>query len=113
MDVVRCSIRAGAKKVIMLYRRDEKTIIRNTTYEEYHEAVEEGVEFRFFSAVSKIVDENDVLKKLKIGLVSSRLFKTNSRIYLAKDCAYLSLLCYEVVGLCSWMFFFGFCLLNF
>jgi len=31
--------------VIMLYRRDEKTIIRNTTYEEYHEAVEEGVEF--------------------------------------------------------------------
>ena len=67
MDVVRCSIRAGAKKVIMLYRRDEKTIIRNTTYEEYHEAVEEGVEFRFFSAVSKIVDENNVLKKLIIS----------------------------------------------
>jgi formate dehydrogenase beta subunit len=39
MDVVRCSIRAGAKRVIMIYRRDEKTIIRNTTYEEYHEAV--------------------------------------------------------------------------
>ncbi|MDH5465464.1 MAG: FAD-dependent oxidoreductase, partial [Thiovulaceae bacterium] len=38
MDVVRCSIRAGAKKVVMIYRRDEKTIIRNTTYEEYHEA---------------------------------------------------------------------------
>lgn len=64
MDVVRCSIRAGAKKVIMLYRRDEKTIIRNTTYEEYHEAVEEGVEFIFHSAVNEIIDENDVLKKL-------------------------------------------------
>ncbi len=66
MDVVRCSIRAGAKKVIMLYRRDEKTIIRNTTYEEYHEAVEEGVEFIFHSAVQKIVDEDDVLKKLVV-----------------------------------------------
>ncbi len=66
MDVVRCSVRAGAKKVIMLYRRDEKTIIRNTTYEEYHEAVEEGVEFIFHSAVQKMVDEDDVLKKLVV-----------------------------------------------
>ena len=67
MDVVRCSVRAGAKKVYMIYRRDEKTIIRNTTYEEYHEAVEEGVEFLFHSAVGKIVDEEDVLKKLVIN----------------------------------------------
>ena len=67
MDVVRCSIREGAKKVIMLYRRDEKTIIRNTTYEEYHEAVEEGVEFIFHSAVEEIIDENNKLKKLKVN----------------------------------------------
>ena len=66
MDVVRCAIRAGASRVVMLYRRDEKTIIRNTTYEEYHEAVEEGVEFIFNSAVNKIIDENDVLKALVI-----------------------------------------------
>ncbi len=66
MDVVRCSIRANAEKVIMLYRRDEKTIIRNTTYEEYHEAVEEGVEFIFHSAVEEILeDENGRLKALK------------------------------------------------
>ncbi|MBI3873961.1 MAG: FAD-dependent oxidoreductase [Arcobacter sp.] len=32
MDVVRCSIREGAKRVVMLYRRDEKTIIKNTTF---------------------------------------------------------------------------------
>jgi formate dehydrogenase beta subunit len=68
MDVVRCSIRAGAKRVIMLYRRDEKTIIRNTTYEEYHEAVEEGVEFIFHSAVDRMVDENDVLKSLTVDM---------------------------------------------
>ncbi len=67
MDVVRCSIRAGAEKVIMLYRRDEKTIIRNTSWEEYHEAVEEGVEFIFHSAIEEIVDENDVLKKVKVN----------------------------------------------
>jgi formate dehydrogenase beta subunit len=66
MDVVRCAIRAGASKVVMLYRRDEKTIIRNTTYEEYHEAVEEGVEFIFHSAVSEIIDEDNVLKALVI-----------------------------------------------
>ncbi len=67
MDVVRCSIREGAKKVIMLYRRDEKTIIRNTTYEEYHEAVEEGVEFIFYSAIEEIFDKNDKLTKLKVN----------------------------------------------
>ena len=58
MDVVRCSIREGAKRVIMLYRRDEKTIIRNTTLEEYTEAVEEGVEFIFYSAIDTIIDDN-------------------------------------------------------
>ncbi len=67
MDVVRCSIRANAKKVYMIYRRDEKTIIRNTTYEEYHEAVEEGVEFLFHSAVNTIItDEDDKITSLLI-----------------------------------------------
>ena len=66
MDVVRCAIRANAEKVYMIYRRDEKTIIRNTTYEEYHEAVEEGVEFLFHSAVNTMTDENDVLKSLLV-----------------------------------------------
>ena len=64
MDVVRCAIREGAKKVTMLYRRDEKTIIRNTTYEEYHEAVEEGVEFIFYSSIREIVDDGKQITKL-------------------------------------------------
>ena len=67
MDVVRCSIREGAKRVIMLYRRDEKTIIRNTTLEEYTEAVEEGVEFIFHSAIQEIKDENNKLKSIIIN----------------------------------------------
>jgi len=67
MDVVRCSIREGAKKVYMLYRRDEKTIISNTTYEEYHEAVEEGVEFVFYSAIEEIFDDGEKITKLKVN----------------------------------------------
>jgi formate dehydrogenase beta subunit len=66
MDVVRCAIRANAKKVYMIYRRDEQTIIRNTTYEEYHEAVEEGVEFIFHSAVADLRDEDNIIKSLLI-----------------------------------------------
>ncbi len=66
MDVVRCAIREGAEKVIMLYRRDEKTIIRNTTYEEYHEAVEEGVEFIFHSSIREIVDNGENITKLLV-----------------------------------------------
>ena len=68
MDVVRCSIRANAKKVVMLYRRDEKTIINNTSYEEYHEAVEEGVEFIFYSAIDEIISEDVKIKKLIIDM---------------------------------------------
>jgi formate dehydrogenase beta subunit len=68
MDVVRCAIRAGAKKVVMLYRRNEKTIIRNTSLEEYHEAVEEGVEFVFHSAIEEIFDDNNTLKKVKVNM---------------------------------------------
>jgi formate dehydrogenase beta subunit len=67
MDVVRCSIRANAKRVVMLYRRDEKTIIANTSYEEYHEAVEEGVEFIFGASIEDIIDENDELKSVKVN----------------------------------------------
>lgn len=68
MDVVRCSIRAGAKKVVMLYRRNKEIIIGNTSEEEYHEAVDEGVEFIFYSAIEEIItDENDNLKEVKIN----------------------------------------------
>jgi len=69
MDVVRCSIRANAKRVVMLYRRDERTIINNTSYEEYHEAVEEGVEFIFHSAIDEIfTDENNKITKLLVDM---------------------------------------------
>ncbi|MDR2639223.1 MAG: FAD-dependent oxidoreductase [Helicobacteraceae bacterium] len=64
MDVVRCAVRAGAKRVVMLYRRSERVIIQNTSEEEYHEAREEGVEFIFRAAIDRIVDENGAIKKV-------------------------------------------------
>ncbi|RDU73077.1 formate dehydrogenase [Helicobacter aurati] len=67
MDVVRCCVRLGAQKVIMLYRRDESTIIANTSSEEYHEACEEGIEFQFLSAVDEIIEENSRITALKVN----------------------------------------------
>lgn len=84
MDVVRCAVRANAKKVYMIYRRDEATIINNTTYEEYHEAVEEGVEFLFYSAVNTINDENDELKSLLIDKYELVPSENSSRPNLSK-----------------------------
>ncbi|MDO7253708.1 FAD-dependent oxidoreductase [Helicobacter cappadocius] len=67
MDVVRSAIRLGAKSVTMLYRRDEATIIRNTSKEEYHESVEEGVKFEFLSAVVDIVSKDGKIIAVDIG----------------------------------------------
>ncbi|MBT3280826.1 MAG: FAD-dependent oxidoreductase [Campylobacteraceae bacterium] len=97
MDVVRCSIREGAKKVVMLYRRDEKTIIRNTTLEEYTEAVEEGVEFIFHSAIEEIYDDGNNITKLKVNTFELVPDPNGGRAQLVKieggdmeiDCDYL------------------------
>ena len=66
MDVVRCAVRLGAKRVIMLYRRDEATLVQNTSKEEYHEALEEGVEFFFQRAISEIMSEQGAIKSLLV-----------------------------------------------
>ena len=84
MDVVRCAVRAGAKKVIMLYRRDEKTIIRNTSYEEYHEAVEENVEFIFQSAIEEIIDDGERITKLKVNMYEEQPDPDGGRPQLVK-----------------------------
>lgn len=84
MDVVRCSIRCNAKRVVMLYRRDEKTIIGNTTYEEYHEAVEEGVEFIFHSAIDRIIDENGVLQSVVVDMYEMQPDPNGGRPQLVK-----------------------------
>ncbi len=97
MDVVRCSIREGAKRVVMLYRRDEKTIIRNTTLEEYTEAVEEGVEFIFYSAIDTIYDDNGKITGVRVDKYEQQPDPNGGRPQLVKiegasediDCDYV------------------------
>ncbi|WP_095332042.1 FAD-dependent oxidoreductase [Helicobacter sp. 11S02596-1] len=67
MDVVRCAVRLGAKSVTMLYRRDENIIIKNTSKEEYHESVEEGVRFEFLCAVESIESQDNQITAVKIA----------------------------------------------
>lgn len=97
MDVVRCAIRAGAKSVTMLYRRDKKTIINNTSFEEYKEAVEEGVNFIFYSAIEEIVDDSEKITSLKCNMFELIPSPDGGRANLVKkqgedfiiDCDYL------------------------
>ncbi|WP_257874255.1 FAD-dependent oxidoreductase [Helicobacter sp. 13S00482-2] len=67
MDVVRSAIRLGAKSVTMLYRRDEATIIKNTSKEEYHESVEEGVKFEFLSTVVGVASKDNKITAIDVG----------------------------------------------
>ncbi|WP_027416707.1 NAD(P)-dependent oxidoreductase [Aneurinibacillus terranovensis] len=65
IDAATCSKRLGAKHVTMLYRRTEQEM---TAYDfEYEFAKQEGVEFRWLSAPTRIIgDENGKVKALEI-----------------------------------------------
>ena len=56
MDSARASLRLGAKSVSVFYRRTREEM--PVTDGEYHEAVEEGVEFYFLTSPTRIVSEN-------------------------------------------------------
>ena len=57
MDCVRTAIREGAESVTCLYRRNEKNMPGSS--KEYHNAVEEGVNFLFTAAPQRIVLNED------------------------------------------------------
>jgi len=60
MDCVRTAVREGAESVVCLYRRDEENMPGSR--KEYHNAVEEGVDFEFLAAPKKIdIDANEKL----------------------------------------------------
>ncbi len=69
MDASRSSLRLGAEKVIVLYRRTKKEMPANET--EIREAFEEGIVFDFLSAPVKITKENGRLGieciRMKLG----------------------------------------------
>ena len=65
MDSARVALRLGAKRVIVVYRRSE--IEMPARREEYHHALEEGIEFQFLTnPVRFIGDENDNVKQMEV-----------------------------------------------
>jgi glutamate synthase (NADPH/NADH) small chain len=53
MDAVRTSMRMGAKKAMVVYRRSDKEM--SARVEEYHHAMEEGVEFHWLTNPLEVV----------------------------------------------------------
>ena len=56
MDAVRTSLRMGAEQAMVVYRRSEKEM--GARVEEYHHAIEEGVEFHWLTAPLEILGDD-------------------------------------------------------
>ena len=64
MDSARTALRLGAEKVIVYYRRSEKEL--PARIEEYHHAVEEGIEFHFLTTPTRFIGEDYNLNSLEL-----------------------------------------------
>ena len=65
MDAARTALRMGSKKVMIVYRRSEAELPARK--EEYHHAVEEGVEFHFLRNPTKLIgDDEGFLSKIEV-----------------------------------------------
>ena len=65
LDSARTALRLGAEQVVIVYRRSE--VEMPARREEYHHALEEGVEFQFLTnPVRFIGDENDDVKQMEV-----------------------------------------------
>jgi len=69
IDVARCALRVGAKKVTIMYRRTQKEIPASP--EEVEDALKEGVKVSFLVAPQSVLSERDKLKveciRMKLG----------------------------------------------
>ncbi len=65
LDSARTALRLGAEKVIVVYRRSEAEMPARK--EEYHHALEEGIEFQFLTnPVRFIGDDNDNVSQMEV-----------------------------------------------
>jgi glutamate synthase (NADPH) small chain len=71
MDAVRTSLRMGAEKALIVYRRSDKEMTARV--EEYHHAIEEGVKFHWLTNPLEIIDDGTgwvsglKCQKMKLG----------------------------------------------
>lgn len=65
MDAARSALRMGAERVIVVYRRTEQEMPARV--EEYHHAIEEGVEFLWLTCPTRYIgDENGWVKEMEV-----------------------------------------------
>ena len=64
LDSARVALRLGAEKVIIVYRRTEAEMPARK--EEYHHAVEEGIEFQFLSNPIQFLGNNGNVNKIEV-----------------------------------------------
>ncbi|MFW9940995.1 MAG: NADPH-dependent glutamate synthase [Candidatus Thorarchaeota archaeon] len=65
LDSARVALRLGSEKVIIVYRRSQEEI--PARQEEYHHAIEEGIEFNFLSNPIRILgDDNNNVEKIEV-----------------------------------------------
>ena len=57
MDAVRTALRLGAEQAMVVYRRGEREM--SARVEEYHHAIEEGVEFHWLTSPLEIIDDGN------------------------------------------------------
>jgi glutamate synthase (NADPH/NADH) small chain len=70
LDAARSALRLGAEKVYLVYRRTEKEMPARV--EEYEHAKEEGIDFKFLTLPTRILEDNSWVKgmeciKMKLG----------------------------------------------
>lgn len=85
MDTARTAIRMGAKSVTTIYHRTEAEIPALQT--EYHEAVEEGVQFMWqtntLEFIGEKTDGKDTLKKIRVNTPEGEKVIPMDRIFIA------------------------------
>ncbi|MDR1679628.1 MAG: NAD(P)-dependent oxidoreductase [Prevotellaceae bacterium] len=81
MDAARTAVRLGAESVTVFYHRGEEDMPALKT--EYHEAVEEGVEFSFFSSVKKFTGEKGLLKAVEVQTPDGEITMPMDKVLLA------------------------------
>lgn len=81
MDTARTAIRMGAKKVNIIYHRTEDEIPALKT--EYHEALEEGVNFMFQTNTKEFIGENNTLKAMRVDTPEGEKIVSVDRVLIA------------------------------
>ncbi|NDV77887.1 NAD(P)-dependent oxidoreductase [Dysgonomonas sp. 511] len=81
MDAARTALRMGASSVKVIYRGTEDTLPALKT--EYHEAVEEGVEFLWKSRTVECIGENNTLKAIRVETPEGEKIMPINRVLIA------------------------------